>query len=319
MWVKIVIRGFCGLGNQLFQYAAGKYYAKRYGASMRILVDPARNAQCYGYPRPFLLSHFMIPAPMGERSFLDRVFITNNARLRAASSQLRMASRTQLFIEPYADRYRFFRDIPLERNVETLYLVGYWQNHLLVEENADELRADLTLKDPPRGKTLEILERIRQSRNPVSLHIRRGDSMIPREGRVVLPMKYYSDVISIIKERLVDPGFFVFSDDMAFVKETLPHDRKMVFVEHNDDFSAQEDLRLMSSCHHHIIANSTFSWWGAWLNPRPDKIVIAPKHWFNTEDTYYPELLPPTWILADVATVTDPLVAETAETSLSSR
>jgi hypothetical protein len=316
--VKIVIRGFCGLGNQLFQYAAGKYYAKRYGASMRILVDPARSAQCYGYPRPFLLSHFMIPAPMGERSILDRAVLTNNARLRSASSRWRRASRTQLLIEPYKDRFRFFPDLPLERNVETLYLVGYWQNHLMVEENADELRAELTLKDPPRGKTLEILEQIRQSRNPVSLHVRRGDSMIPREGRVVLPMKYYSDVISIIKERVVDPVFFVFSDDMAFVKQTLPRDGKMVFVEHNDDFNAQEDLRLMSSCHHHIIANSTFSWWGAWLSARPDKIVIAPKHWYNAEDTCYPDLLPPSWILADVATVADPLFAETEEASVSS-
>jgi hypothetical protein len=301
VWVRIVIRGFHGLGNQLFQYAAGKYYAKRYGASMRILVDPARSAQCYGYPRPFLLSHFMIPAPMGERSFSDRVLTTNNARLRAVSSRLRRASRTQLFIEPFEDRYRFFRDLPLERNIETLYLVGYWQNHLLVEENAEDLRVDLSFKDPPRGETLEILEQIRRSRNPVSLHVRRGDSMIPREGRVVLPIKYYSDVISIIKERLVDPVFFVFSDDMAFVKEALPRHGKMVFVEHNDDFAAQEDLRLMSSCHHHIIANSTFSWWGAWLNPRPDKMVFAPRHWLIGMDSYYPNLFPREWILYDSA------------------
>jgi Glycosyl transferase family 11 len=297
--VRIVVRASQGLGNQLFQYAAGKYYAKRYGAAMRLAADPAQNAQCYGYPRPFLLSHFLIPAPMEERSFSDRLILTDNAWIKAASSRLRRASRTQLFIEPYEDRYRFFRDLPLERNVETLYLVGYWQNHLLVEEIAEDLRGDLTFKDPPRGKTLEILEQIRRTRNPVSLHVRRGDSTIPREGKVVLPMKYYSDVISIIKERLVDPAFFVFSDDMPFVKEILPRDGKMVFVEHNDDFAAHEDLRLMSSCHHHIIANSTFSWWGAWLNPRPDKMVVAPRHWFMGMDNYYPNLFPREWILYD--------------------
>jgi hypothetical protein len=73
-----------------------------------------------------------------------------------------------------------------------------------------------------------------------------------------------------------------------------------VFVGHNDDFSAHEDLRLMSACHHHIIANSTFSWWGAWLDPRQDKMVIAPRQWYVTPDSYYPDLLPPTWLLIDV-------------------
>jgi Glycosyl transferase family 11 len=297
--VRIVVRASQGLGNQLFQYAAGKYYAKRYAAAMKIAVDPARNAQCYGYPRPFLLSHFQIPVPMEQRSFSDRLLVTDNYRLVAASARLRRVSRTQLFTEPYEDRYRFLRDLPLERNVETLYLVGYWENNLLVEEVAADLRVDLAFKGPARGKTLEILEQIRQSKNPVSLHVRRGDSMIPREGKVVLPMRYYADAISIIKERLVDPVFFVFSDDMPLAKEILPRDEQMVFVEHNDDFAAHEDLRLMSSCHHHIIANSTFSWWGAWLNARPDKIVVAPRHWFTEMDNYYPSLFPRDWILYD--------------------
>jgi hypothetical protein len=93
---------------------------------------------------------------------------------------------------------------------------------------------------------------------------------------------------------------------MPFVKENLPRDMSMVFVEHNDSFAAHEDLRLMSSCHHHIIANSTFSWWGAWLSPRSDKMVIAPRHWYLGMDDYYPSLFPPNWVLADVATAKAP-------------
>ena len=85
------------------------------------------------------------------------------------------------------------------------------------------------------------------------------------------------NAVSTFKQPLRDPTFFVFSDNIPFVKEYLPRKVPMVFVDHNDDYSAHEDLRLMSSCHHHIIANSTFSWWGAWLNPRTDKMVIAPK------------------------------------------
>jgi Glycosyl transferase family 11 len=192
------------------------------------------------------------------------------------------------------------RDLPLERDVKTLYLLGYFQTSHLVEEIAEELRMELTLKEPPQGKNLEVLQQIRRSRNPVSLHIRRGDATLPTEGRVVLPMEFYKQAISIIKEQLIDPAFFVFSDDMAFVRENLPRDSRMVFVELNDEFTAHEDLRLMASCRHHIIANSTFSWWGAWLNPRADKMVVAPKHWFVGVENSYSGLLPRDWMLTDV-------------------
>lgn len=123
------------------------------------------------------------------------------------------------------------------------------------------------------------------------------------------------NAVSTFKQRLGDPTFFVFSDDIQFVKEYLPRNVPMVFVDHNDDYSAHEDLRLMSSCHHQIIANSTFSWWGAWLNPRTDKMVIAPKQWYNTEDSYFPDLLPKTWELVDVATAATEFLSEIEENS----
>jgi hypothetical protein len=298
--VKVVIRGFGGLGNQLFQYAAGKYYARRYGAAMRIAVDPAWNAHSHGYPRPCLLSHFSITAPLAERSISDRVLLTDKAWLKAAAAPFKSALQVQVFTEQVEHRYCFLPDLSLERDVKTLYLQGYFQTSRMVEEIADELRLDLTFREPPKGKNLELLQQIRRSRSSVSLHIRRGDFVHPREGRVVLSMEYYSHVISMVRERFVDPVFFVFSDDMPFVKENLPRKGGMVFVEHNDEFAAHEDLRLMSSCHHHIIANSTFSWWGAWLNPRPDKMVVAPRQWFLGAENYYPNLFPHDWMIEDV-------------------
>jgi hypothetical protein len=151
--VRVVVRGFGGLGNQLFQYAALQYYAKRYGAGMRVAADPEWNAHCYGYPRPFLLSHFSITAPMGERSFSDRLLITDNAWLTGPSLLWRAARRTQVFTEQLEHRYSFLRDLPLDRNTTTLYLLGYWQNHLMVEHVKDELRKDLSLKQPEEGRT----------------------------------------------------------------------------------------------------------------------------------------------------------------------
>jgi hypothetical protein len=269
---------------------------------MRIAVDPAWNAFCNGYPRPCLLQHFSIPAPMRERSLSDRFIFTDKAWLKAASGPLKRKLGIQVFKEQLEHRYRFLRDLPLKQGVKALYIGGYWQNNLMVEEVADDLRIDLTFKEPAQGKNLEVLEQIAHSRNPVSLHIRRGDSTLASESKVVLSMEYYFNAISLIRDRLVDPTFFVFSDDVPFVKQNLPRDARTVFVEHNDDFAAHEDLRLMSSCRHHIIANSTFSWWGAWLNPRPEKMVIAPRHWLLGMDDYYPELFPHDWMLAEVAT-----------------
>ena len=299
--VKIVLRERDGLGNQLFQYAALLYYGRRYAADMHIAADPDWNAQCNGYPRPCLLSHFSVRAPLAERSLADRILMSDKAWLKAAVNPRKRALKTQVFTEQVEDRYCFLRDLPLEPGVRTLYLQGYFQTCEMVEAVADELRADLTFKEPPRGRNLELMQEIRRSRNPVSLHVRRGDSTLPWEGKVVLPMEYYAHAISTIKERFADPLIFVFSDDMSFARENLPRDTKMVFVEHNDDFASHEDLRLMSACHHHIIANSTFSWWGAWLNTRPGKMVIAPSHWFVAVDNYQ-TLFSRDWILDEVAT-----------------
>ena len=299
--MKIVLREFGGLGNQFFRYAALRYYAKRYGAEMKISVDPEWNAQSFGYPRPCLLQHYSIPAPMEERSLPERILFTEKPWLQAASAPFTRAISGQVFVQHPSCRYFFSPDVPLRRNITTLYLLGYWHTHIMVDKVADELRSELTLKEPAQGRNLELLEEIRQSTNSVSLHIRRGDCKIPATLRAELPFQYYANAISKLDERLGNPTFFVFSDDISFAKEYLPQDIRAVFVDHNDDFSAHEDMRLMSSCHHHIIANSTFSWWGAWLNPRSDKMVIAPKQWDLTEDSYYPDLLPPAWMLLDIA------------------
>jgi hypothetical protein len=302
--VEIVLRAFAGLGNQFFRYAALRYYARRYGAAMRIFADPAQFALSHGYPRPCLLSHYSIPVPIEERSFEDRLLLTDKAWIKPAAALAKKALRIQVFDQHHLNRYSFSADLPLERHVRRLYLVGYWHTHVIVDKVADELRSELTLEEPAQGKNRELLEQISRCSNPVSLHLRRGDCTVAATNRVDLPLGYYLNAISTFKKRLGDPTFFVFSDDIPFVKEYLPSDLTLVFVDHNDDFSAHEDMRLMSSCHHHIIANSTFSWWGAWLNTRTDKMVIAPKQWYQTDDSYYPDLLPQSWMLVDVGAAT---------------
>jgi hypothetical protein len=297
--VKIILRESGGLGNQLFQYAALRYYAKRYSAEMHIAVDPEWNAFSYGYPRPCLLQHFSIPARMEERSHFDRIILSAKPWLNAACAPVMKVLRLQKFSEQVKDKYYFMRDLPLKPYVRILYIEGYFENHLMIEEIAEELRLDLTFRRPPEGKTLEVMAQIARSESPVSIHVRRGDATIPAEGKVVLQNEYYVNAIARIRQRFVDPTFFVFSDDIRYVKENLSLGPSAVFVEHNDTVTAHDDLRLMSSCHHHIIANSTFSWWGAWLNSRSNKMVVAPRRWYLWKDNYYPGLFPQDWILDD--------------------
>lgn len=295
--MQLILRQYSGMGNQLFQYAAGLYYSKRYGAPMKVVRDHPKRLQSYGYPRPFMLSHFSITSPVRDLTLFERLIFSPRANLSA----LRQAFGIQIFFEPLDQRFTFLEAVPLHQRTRVLYLYGLWQTFRMVEEVADQVRSELTVRKPPRVKDLLVLERIQRSKYPISLHVRRGDYTLAAEGQIALPMDYYVRAISIFKERFDNPTFFVFSDDPVFVRKNLLFDADAVFVDHNDSLTAHEDLRLMAACHHHIIANSTFSWWGAWLNPRSDKIVVAPKHWRLTANSYFPELLPPSWILLDTA------------------
>ena len=295
--MQIVVRQISGLGNQLFQFAAGRYFAKLYGAQLKIAFDP-RGAVSHGYVRPFLLPQFCIASQLYQLTNFERLILSSKAVLRPVAGALKSTFKLQVFVEEFSHRFDFLSSLPLEDGARTVYLVGYWQSYRFADAIENELRSELALREPAQGINLEVLERIQQTEHPISLHIRRGDFTLEAEGEIALPISYYLQAIQFFRDRRGTPTFFVFSDDIDFARRHLPGDLNLVFVDHNDASSAHEDLRLMSSCYDHIIANSTFSWWGAWLNPRPDKIVFAPKFWHLKPTSYFPELFPPHWVLA---------------------
>jgi len=157
----------------------------------------------------------------------------------------------------------------------------------------------LRLREPATGNNQSLLEQIDAAPVSVSLHVRRGDYTLAAEGNIALPLDYYHRAIDLIRQRFDDPVFFIFSDDIEFARKNLPAGMRQVFVEGNDDLSSHEDLRLMAACQHHIIANSSFSWWGAWLNPSSEKVVVAPRHWLLSPESAFEDLLPPTWYALD--------------------
>lgn len=297
--MEIVVRQISGLGNQLFQYAAGRFYAKKYGGGLRIATDPAKRAVSYGSPRPFLLSKFAIEAATRELGRLDRLFLAERRVYWPTSFLARRALNVQVIRERFVERYTFRPELPIEGKAQTVFLVGYWQVHSIPDAIEKELREELRLPDEPMGANLVMAERIQRAAVPVSLHIRRGDYTLAAEGNPALPIQYYLRCIQTIVEKMNEPTFFVFSDDMEYAKKNLPGNVNLIFVDQNGSFEAHEDVRLMSMCRHHIIANSTLSWWGAWLNARPDKVVLAPKHWRVGGCTESGDLLPREWLLID--------------------
>ena len=180
-------------------------------------------------------------------------------------------------------------------------LEGYWQSYKYFNGYDTQIRSELMFRNPATGKNLETAELIAQE-NSVSIHIRRGDYVTNQSSNKVhgaLGIGYYKNAIRRICDEVDSPHFFVFSDDLAWARNNLGLSIAVTFVANNTGESSFEDMRLMSLCKHFIIANSTFSWWGAWLNKNSGKIVIYPRNWFNDPGINTQDLTPETWVAID--------------------
>lgn len=174
------------------------------------------------------------------------------------------------------------------------YLDGYWQSERYFENVADEVRSNFRFNEADLDATNKaLLEQIRRT-NSVSLHVRRGDYIgIDMFWNICTLDGYYAPAIDYIRQKEQDLHFFVFSNDIAWCKANLSLDN-CCYVDNNGGANSYRDMQLMSACKHNIIANSTFSWWGAWLNDNPHKLVLAPPHFFNSGAEE--NILPSNWI-----------------------
>jgi hypothetical protein len=199
--------------------------------------------------------------------------------------------RRPLFMESRLNPY----DPNILRTPKSVCLQGYWQSEKYFAEISTIIVREFALKDPPYQEDQKLAEKI-QGTESVSIHFRRGD-YTTQAGRALfvnLDMDYYLNSIRAITEKTENPHFFVFSDDPDWVEENFHVQYPMTIVDHNRS-RAWEDLRLMSMCKHNIIANSSFSWWGAWLNRNPEKLVFAPSRWFSDASFDTRDLIPNDW------------------------
>ncbi len=195
------------------------------------------------------------------------------------------------------ERYFHFDPEVLE-HIGSVYLSGYWQSYRYFDNIASILRREFSVRSRQMGDNLAMAQLIASTQS-VSLHVRRGDYVscslaMRRHG--VCPLEYYDAAIRIMADRMNSPHFFIFSDDIPWVQTHIQLQYPCTYVTHNGVANDYEDLRLMSQCKSHIIANSTFGWWGAWLSQAPEKIVIAPRSWFAGLDYNTGDLIPSSWL-----------------------
>jgi len=294
-----------GLGNQMFQYAAGKALAERHGVPLALDISGFRNYAL----RPFLLDRLLVPeaiavartepAERPEINFARAKWKARIDRLLGKAGLPKLASSPNEYREPH-----FHYDPAFETLGPQIALFGYFQSERYFNSIAESLRDWFSPREPLGDAAAAALKRIETSRLPVSVHVRRGDYLKPGTHEVhgILGESFYRRVFDRLESMIGhEAELFIFSDDLAAAEQVLsfiPGSR----LNHvrGDPERPWEDMALMARCRHHVIANSSFSWWGAWLNPSPDKIVVAPRAWFaaagsGKRDTG--DLYPSGWIL----------------------
>jgi hypothetical protein len=283
---KIIAQIYGGLGNQMFQYACGRALAIRSGGELMLDWRDFRSGpgQAPGLEHLSIVTRPAMPSELPP----DK------------SRPIRHGLWRMLKRSP-----RFVRQRGLGFNPEVLTLSGriclrgYWQSEHYFADAADQVRRELQVRTEPDGQNADLLREIAE-RPAVSLHLRRGDYVSNPKTRAVhnvCTLDYYRRAADLMALHMrEDPVFYVFSDEPGWARDNLQLPFEIRVVDHNDSRRSYEDLRLMAACIHHIIANSSFSWWGAWLNPSADKIVVAPSRWFADPGTCNPDILPADWI-----------------------
>lgn len=290
----IIVKLMGGLGNQMFQYAAGRRLSYVNNTELKLDLGWFSNIAAINTARKYELAVFCIQESFATHR--ETVNFRKNPLHAIVSRLISKAIPSRMRRHIYEKHYHFDPDI---LNLpDDVYLEGFWQCPRYFEDIEDIIRKEFTINTAPDDLNQRMAEDI-ASTESVSIHVRRGDYVsnpVISSVHGICPPEYYRSAVETIACRVNQPHFFVFSDDPAWVKKSLLFIEPATFVDYNGPDKAYEDMRLMGLCKHHIIANSSFSWWGAWLSNNTRKIVIAPKKWFK--DTRYNtgDVIPEDWL-----------------------
>ena len=280
-----------GLGNQLFQYSTGRALSLRTGSQLKLDISDYADQSQIETPRTFELARYKISA--GISTAAETEMFISKYKTRSALDKLLGKIRADGYLEEKSFKF----DPKILRSTGSVYLNGFWQSEQYFKAFRKQILEDLQLVNKPDHKNIVLSNNI-NSTNSVSLHIRRGDytKKTAKEVHGALGLNYYQNAIKHFEINTIEPVFYVFSDDLNWAQENLKANSPIVFVDANDVNHGHLDMLLMSICNHNIIANSSFSWWGAWLNNNNSKVVIAPKQWFRNSPADTSTLIPNSWM-----------------------
>lgn len=283
----IVSRIAGGLGNQMFQYAAGRRLAKQMGTEFFYDLTPFETYKLHNCA----LHRFALQTAALDRALLPRLPVRfGGSRLqrifRTGGPPLTLFKERGLAWQPEIKQVK-----------DNTYLVGYWQSEKYFVDIRPQLLTEFSLPSDPVGKDRQVIEAMADSTS-VTLHVRRGDyvsNSATNQVHGTCDEDYYQRAVAMLTKECGPLHLFIFSDDPQWCREHLKFNHPTTVVDHNDQTRNCEDLRLMSHAKHFIIANSSFSWWAAWLSESAGKIICSPKRWFRTTERDESDIVPPTW------------------------
>jgi hypothetical protein len=288
----IIVKLSGGLGNQMFQYASGRSLASRLQVKLKLDVT--------GYDDGTLRRYELHNLNIREQFATDTEIATLKTGGRTFFKHIvdKICNR-QLPDPPFFFREENFHFDPrLLQLPDGAYLDGYWQSEKYFAEIAETIREEFTVSKPLTGRNKELSEQILAS-NAVSVHVRRGDYVEKPDTAAyhgACDRNYYLRCFDAVCRKVSNPAFFAFSDEPDWVKREFSLPVPITVVDVNSAEQGYEDMRLMSHCKSHIIANSSFSWWGGWLANAPGKNVFAPRRWFADDSIDTSDLIPEDWV-----------------------
>ena len=290
----IIVNIIGGLGNQMFQYAFGYAVSRDNNTELRIDIDGFDVYNLRDYELDLYQVKESISFEFKYKFLVDKLNVKNKRFLTRATQRLSMKllNLSQFF---YQEKRGFIFHAKTFNVKENTYFYGYWQNERYFKKYRDEILEIFTLKSI-HSQTEKYQQKIIES-DSVSLHIRRTDYVTDFDANSVhgvIDIDYYKRSVSLLQGD--SKHFFIFSDDFEWAKNNLNFIDNKEFVDLDKNIPDHEEIYLMSQCNHNIIANSSFSWWGAWLNKNPHKKVIAPKKWLKDPLIDTIDLIPESWI-----------------------
>ncbi|MCA4895214.1 MAG: alpha-1,2-fucosyltransferase [Cytophagales bacterium] len=294
----VIVQLLGGLGNQMFQYALGRQLADSNGTELKLDTSILRDWSPgkHAVNRSFDLDIFALKPTIATK---DEISPYHTA-LMTTPQKIVFKIKTRFFGNPAIQEKQFHFDSNVLNLKGNIYLSGTWQSYKYFERIEKLIRTDFEFISPMSDHANELSEKIKQV-NSVCLNVRRTDYVSvasTAQTMGVISLEYYELALQLMKESIGDFCVFIFSDDIEWCKKNMDFiEQPICFVEHRyAGWKFSDYLQLMKCCRHYIIPNSTFAWWGAWLNSNAEKMVIAPKQWMNDPYINTHDLIPDTWI-----------------------